>query len=117
MVGPLLAIIIAFLITLVVVSFKSALGVVVFLGLLRITQDYVIYPRIIGHGIRMHPLAVIIAILCGAELDGVVGVFLAIPVVGLFIVGYQHYVAYKRTLTLGVSDTGDLVSPQLERPR
>jgi predicted PurR-regulated permease PerM len=117
MVGPLLAIIIAFLITLVVVSFKSALGVVVFLGILRITQDYVIYPRIIGHGIRMHPLAVIIAILCGAELDGVVGVFLAIPVIGLFIVGYQHYVAYKRTLTLGVSDTGDLVSPQMERPR
>jgi predicted PurR-regulated permease PerM len=111
MVGPLLAIIIAFSLTLVVVSFKSALSVVVFLGLLRIAQDYVIYPRIVGHGIRIHPLSVIVAILCGAELDGVVGVFLAIPVVGLFIVGYHHYVAYKRTLTLGVSDTGDLVPP------
>jgi len=72
----------------------------------------VIYPRIIGHGIKMHPLLVITAILCGAELNGVVGVFLAIPVVGLFIVGYNHYVAYKRTLVLGVSDTGDLVQPR-----
>jgi predicted PurR-regulated permease PerM len=114
MVGPLLAIVIAFSLSLLLVSFKSALTVVLFLGLLRIAQDYVIYPRIIGHGIRMHPLAVILAILCGAELDGVVGVFLAIPVVGLFIVGYQHYVAYKRTLTLGVGDTGDLVRPDSE---
>jgi predicted PurR-regulated permease PerM len=111
MVGPLLAIIIGFSLALVIVSFKSALSVVVFLGLLRIAQDYFIYPRIIGHGIRMHPLSVIIAILCGAELDGVVGVFLAIPVVGLFIVGYHHYIAYRRTLTLGVSDTGDLAPP------
>jgi predicted PurR-regulated permease PerM len=114
MVGPLLAIVIAFLLSLLT-SFKCALIAVLFLVSLRILQDYVIYPRIIGHGIRMHPLMVIIAILCGAELNGVVGVFLAIPVVGLFIVGYNHYVAYKRTLVLGV-DTGELVSPEMQAP-
>jgi len=113
MVGPLLAIVIAFSLSLLA-SFKCALIVVLFMVSLRILQDYVIYPRIIGHGIKMHPLLVITAILCGAELDGVVGVFLAIPVVGLFIVGYNHYVAYKRTLILGVTDTGDLVKPKAE---
>ena len=97
-------------------SFKSALIAVLFLVCLRVLQDYVIYPRIIGHGIKMHPLVVILAILCGAELNGVVGVFLAIPVVGLFIVGYQHYAAYKRTLVLGIADTGDLISPDSPRP-
>jgi len=112
MVGPLLAMVIGFSLALLLSSFKSALAVLLFLVCLRVLQDYVIYPRIIGHGIKMHPLVVIIAILGGAELNGVVGVFLAIPVVGLFIVGYNHYVAYKRTLTLGVSDTGDLVLPE-----
>jgi len=115
MVGPLLAIVIAFSLTLLT-SFKSALIVVVFLVSLRVLQDYVIYPRIISHGIKMHPLAVIIAILSGAELNGVVGVFLAVPVVGLFIVGYNPYVAYKRPLALGVTDTGDLVLPALDQP-
>jgi predicted PurR-regulated permease PerM len=113
MVGPLLAIVIAFSLSLLS-SFKCALIVLLFLVSLRILQDYVIYPRTIGHGIKMHPLLVITAILCGAELDGVVGVFLAIPVVGLFIVGYNHYVAYKRTLILGVTDTGDLIKPKAE---
>lgn len=113
MVGPLLAIVIAFSLSLLT-SLKCALIVVLFMVSLRILQDYVIYPRIIGHGIKMHPLLVITAILCGAEIDGVVGVFLAIPVVGLFIVGYNHYVAYKRTLILGVTDTGDLVKPRAE---
>ena len=78
-------------------------------------EDYVIYPRIVGHGIKMHPLMVILAILCGAELDGVVGVFPAIPVVGLFIVCYNHYLAYRRTLITGVG-TGDLVMPVNDRP-
>jgi len=116
MVGPLLAMVIAFSLALLT-SFKSAVIAVLFLVFLRALQDYVIYPRIIGHGIKMHPLVVIIAILCGAELGGVVGVFLAIPVVGLFIVGYNHYAAYKRTLTLGLSDTGDLVAPDSYPPR
>lgn len=115
MVGPFLAIVIAFSLSLLT-SFKCALIALLFLVSLRVLQDYVIYPRIIGHGIKMHPLMVIIAILCGAELNGVVGVFLAIPVVGLFIVGYNHYVAYKRTLVLGVSDTGDLVLPAPNQP-
>ena len=115
MVGPLLAMVIAFSLSLLT-SFKCGFIALLFLVSLRVLQDYVIYPRIIGHGIKMHPLMVIIAILCGAELNGVVGVFLAIPVVGLFIVGYNHYVAYKRTLTLGVSDTGDLVLPASNQP-
>jgi predicted PurR-regulated permease PerM len=115
MVGPLLAMVIAFSLALLT-SFKAALIALLFLVSLRVLQDYVIYPRIIGHGIKMHPLMVIVAILCGAELNGVVGVFLAIPVWGLFIVGYNHYVAYKRTLVLGVTDTGELVSPEAHAP-
>lgn len=77
------------------VSWKMALVCAVFLIVLRIVQDYVIYPRIVGHGIRMHPLIVVLAILAGAEIGGLSGIFLAIPVVGLIIVGYHHYLAYR----------------------
>jgi predicted PurR-regulated permease PerM len=76
-------------------SVGQAVGVLLFLGILRIIQDYVIFPRLIGRGIHMHPLAVILAILCGAELAGVVGIFLAIPVVAVLSVMYRHWLGYR----------------------
>ena len=72
-------------------SVKQALVVVIFLGVLRVVQDYVIYPRIIGQGTHLHPLGVIVAILAGAELAGVVGIFLAIPMAGILSVCYRHW--------------------------
>jgi len=94
MIGPFIFAVIAFLLALTV-SLKQALIVALFLAVLRIAQDYIIYPRIVGHGIEMHPLVVIIAILSGFELGGLIGVFLSIPFVGLMIVVYNHYLAYK----------------------
>jgi predicted PurR-regulated permease PerM len=94
LVGPLVVALCATL----VASFHSvtqAVVVLLFLGILRITQDYVIYPRLIGRGIHMHPLAVILAILCGAELAGVAGIFLAIPAVAVLSVMYRHWLDYR----------------------
>ncbi|MFL6276243.1 MAG: AI-2E family transporter [Blastocatellia bacterium] len=110
MIGPLVFAIIAFVLT-ITVSFKKALLVLGFLAVLRITQDYIIYPRIVGHGIEMHPLVVIVAILAGAELGGLVGVFLSIPFVGLMIVVYNHFVAYKSLQGQG----GPVHAEQFER--
>jgi predicted PurR-regulated permease PerM len=36
-------------------------------------------------------VAVILAILCGAAVGGLMGVFLAIPVVAVLTVTYRHY--------------------------
>ena len=94
MIGPLVFATIAFVLT-ITVSLKKALLVLAFLGALRIAQDYIIYPRIVGQGIEMHPLVIIVAILSGAELGGLVGVFLSIPFLGLMIVVYNHFVAYR----------------------
>jgi predicted PurR-regulated permease PerM len=69
----------------------QTLAVVIFLVALRVVQDYVVYPRIVGRGIHLHPLAVILAILCGAELGGLIGIFLAIPAVAILTVAHRHY--------------------------
>jgi predicted PurR-regulated permease PerM len=76
-------------------SVTKALAVLVFLGVLRIVQDYVLYPRIIGSGIHLHPLAVILAILAGHELAGVAGIFLAIPVIAVLTVTYRHWLEHR----------------------
>jgi predicted PurR-regulated permease PerM len=101
LIGPLIAAIFIFLLTLTI-SVKTALLVLLFLGVLRLFQDYFIYPKIVGRGIKMHPLVVIIAILAGAEIGGLIGIFLSIPIVGLVIVFYNHYLAYRGIQNLRV---------------
>ena len=67
LVGPLVVAILVALLALLHSGLGMAFVVLLFLGVLRVVQDYVIYPRIIGQGIHLHPLAVILAILAGAE--------------------------------------------------
>jgi hypothetical protein len=61
-----------------------------FLAIVRVIENDVIYPRLMGHGVHLHPLAVIVAVLAGVELGGVAGVFLAIPVVAALSVAWRH---------------------------
>jgi predicted PurR-regulated permease PerM len=93
LVGPLLAAVVAASLT-ALHSPLLALGVCGFLGILRIVEDYVVYPRLIRHGIQMHPLAVIVAVLAGLELGGVAGIFLAIPSVAVASVTYRHWLRW-----------------------
>lgn len=76
-----------------------ALWVLLFLGVVRILEDYVIYPRLVGTVVDLHPLAVILAVLAGAELGGVAGVFLCVPVVAILSAAYRQYQAYARAGT------------------
>ena len=71
------------------------LAVIVFLGALRIVQDYVIYPRLIRHGMHMSTLAVILTIWVGAVAAGAAGVILAIPIAGFLSVSYRHWREYR----------------------
>lgn len=51
----------------------------VFLGVWRGLQDYFNSPRIMGGQVQLDPLAVLFGVLAGAELGGVIGVYLSIP--------------------------------------
>src|SRR5258706_9947921 len=95
LVGPLVVAILAILLALLHSGFGLAFAVMIFLGVLRVVEDYVIYPRLIGQGINLHPLAVILAILAGAEIAGVAGIFLAIPVIAIITVSYRHWLEQR----------------------
>ena len=109
LVGPLLATAIAVTVT-SFHSFDHALWVLMFLLIVRIVQDYVIYPRLIGHGIHLHPFAIILAVVCGAELAGIAGIFLSIPVVAIVSVGYKHWLEHRGSEGL----VAELLAPPVE---
>ena len=67
-----------------VVSNSHWIWIAALFGLWRVLQDYFFYPRIMGRNLRIHPLAAIFAILVGAEVGGIVGIYLAIPLMASF---------------------------------
>ncbi len=106
LVGPLLVAVMAAILAVLHAGAFNAFLVLLFLGVLRIVQDYVVYPRLIGQGIHLHPLAVIFAILAGEKLASVAGVFLAIPVVAILTVSYRHWLEHR-----GSDSFADLLEP------
>ena len=120
MLGPVMIAILAAVIAMFHSGFATALIVLIFLGVLRVIQDYIIYPRLVGHGIHLHPLAIILAILCGERLGGVAGVFLAIPVVAIMTVSYRHWMEHRGSEGLAdllEGDTAGDEQPMLAAPQ
>ena len=94
--GPLTLFIIAVTVALLQSSWL-ALYVAVFLIFLRLTHDYITYPRIVREGIHIHPLAVVLSVLAGEQVAGIPGVFLSIPVVALLTVLYKHILEHNQS--------------------
>jgi predicted PurR-regulated permease PerM len=73
----------------------QVLAVVIFLLTLRLVQDYVVYPRLIRHGMHLSTLAVILTVWAGAAIAQAPGVILAIPIAGFISVSMRHYREYR----------------------
>lgn len=78
--GPILATTTATLVGISQFGAGTGIGIIVFYTLARWIEDYVIVPKVIGHAVELHPLAVIFAVLCGETLAGALGMLIAIPV-------------------------------------
>jgi predicted PurR-regulated permease PerM len=78
MIGPLSAAAIILIVTLV--SGGSFWLVAVFLIAYRMFQDYLLSPLLMSQGAALHPLLVLLGVFGGAEVAGVAGSFLSVPV-------------------------------------
>jgi predicted PurR-regulated permease PerM len=102
LVGPLIVAVVAITVA-GLHALSLAAWTAAFLALLRVVQDYVIYPRLIGRDLDLHPLAIILGVLAGAELGGVAGVFVAVPVVALLTVTGRHVVEWQSDSAVGAA--------------
>jgi predicted PurR-regulated permease PerM len=82
MIGPLTA-----ATAIVVVSLFSGyphvLWILIFMGVYRLFQDYVLSPRLMSEGMELHPLLVMFGVFAGGEIGGIPGTFLSVPVLAL----------------------------------
>jgi predicted PurR-regulated permease PerM len=82
LVGPLIAALIIIAVC-VVSGYAHVWGVVIFLVVFRLLQDYGLSPSLMSRGVEVHPLLVIFGVLAGGELAGIPGIFLSVPVIAL----------------------------------
>jgi predicted PurR-regulated permease PerM len=81
MIGPLTAVAAILLVT--VISGAHFLAVVVFIVAWRMFTDYYLSVRLMGQGVQLHPLLVLLGVFGGAEVAGVAGSFLSVPVLAM----------------------------------
>jgi predicted PurR-regulated permease PerM len=98
-VGPLVAAILIFGVALLTGSYW--LTVLIFLGVWRLVQDYIVSPRVMGANMELHPLAAIFGVLAGAEIAGVLGVYLSIPVMASLRIVWRRWRMYAEKRRFG----------------
>lgn len=98
--GPLVA-----AVSIVGVSFLNSyphwLLLVIFLGVWRLIQDYLVSPRVMGGRVELHPVAALFGVLVGAEIAGVVGVYLSIPIIATLRILWRRWQRYEKLQNQG----------------
>jgi predicted PurR-regulated permease PerM len=109
MVGPLAASVII----LVVASLSGAsiLTILIFLVAYRMFQDYFVSPHLMGQGVELHPLLVLFGVFAGAEVAGVAGTFLSVPVLAMVRVVYVRIRKARAGIQVSHSTPVAIVSP------
>ena len=81
---------------LVAIAFGSTQDVVImgiYTAVFNVVQGSVIAPLVYGRAVSLHPAIVLIVIPAGGELAGVLGMFLAVPLVGIIGAVWRHILA------------------------
>jgi predicted PurR-regulated permease PerM len=100
LVGPLLAA--ALMITVALAtSYEHWVIILIFLAAWRIVQDYVLSPRIMGRSTELHPLAALFGVLAGAEIAGVLGIYLSIPIMASLRIVWRRWRLYAEKRRFG----------------
>jgi predicted PurR-regulated permease PerM len=64
------------------------IAVVIFLAAFRMLQDYILSPHLMEKGVAIHPLLVLFGVFAGAEIAGIPGTFLSVPVLAMARIVY-----------------------------
>jgi predicted PurR-regulated permease PerM len=62
-------------------GYTHLIAFIVFWGVLRLFQDYVVNPYVMGKGVELNPLLVLFGVLAGEQIGGVAGMFFSVPAI------------------------------------
>jgi predicted PurR-regulated permease PerM len=72
------------------VSGGPLLSALIFLIVYRMLADYILSPQLMRAGVELHPLFVLFGVFAGAEIAGIPGAFLSVPVLAIVRIFYRR---------------------------
>lgn len=66
------------------------IGVVITFALAQFFESYVLQPYVVGDKVDVHPFFVVLAVIAGNALWGIIGMILAIPIMGIITIVFLH---------------------------
>lgn len=94
-IGAIIAVAIAAIITLITGGFSQAIWMLIVVIILQQIDANIINPKIIGQSLKISPLLVIFAITVGGAYFGILGMFLAVPVIAVIKIVVEDYINLK----------------------
>lgn len=97
-IGAIIAVAVSAIITLITGGLSQAIWMLIVVIILQQIDANVINPKIIGQSLKISPLLVIFAITVGGAYFGILGMFLAVPVIAVIRILIEDYIDYKITM-------------------
>lgn len=94
-VGPLAAGVLVIIVT-GLSGYAHVLWYVIFWGIFRLFQDYVLSPNLMGAGVELNAMLVLAGVLAGEEIAGIAGMFFSVPVLATLRVIFVRLQRAKR---------------------
>lgn len=98
-VGPTVAAVLASLLAYAYSPALAAKTLLFYIIMLKINHNLV-YPTLIGKATKLHPVAIVAGVLFFGHIFGVIGMVLAVPVLAIAKIIFEHYAARKGEKTL-----------------
>ena len=99
-VGAIIAVVISVLITILTGGLTQAFWMLFVVIILQQIDANIINPKIVGKSLEISPLLVLFAVTFGGAYFGILGMFLAVPVIAVIKILIDDYIKYKEILKL-----------------
>ncbi len=108
--GAIVAVAIAIIVTLLTGGIGQTIAMAIVVIVLQQIDANIINPKIVGNSLQISQLVVIFAVTIGGAYFGVLGMFLAVPVVTIIKMIMEDYIEEKesRKLKTSIDNTGDV---------
>lgn len=97
-IGAIIAVAISAVITVITGGISQAIWMLIVVIVMQQIDANIINPKIIGQSLKISPLLVIFAITVGGAYFGILGMFLAVPVIAVVRILIEDYIDYKLTV-------------------
>ena len=94
-IGAIIAVVISAIITIFTGGLAQAIWMLIIVTILQQIDANIINPKIVGNSLKINPILVILAVTVGGAYFGIIGMFLAVPIIAVLKVIVEDFIKYR----------------------